>query len=169
MTFGGWPHPTACVRVLLRRAQYVAGVPDQGRIALSHQGEQQSLTSTASARPVVELIERLEAALAAKGITVFARIDHAAGATSIGMALRPTTVLIFGNPRAGTPLMQAEPLFGLDLPLRILAWEDAEGGAWLTYHDLATLARYHGVDPTSQPTLPAMTALLRALVDEAIG
>jgi uncharacterized protein (DUF302 family) len=132
---------------------------------LAHEG----LVSTAATRPVAELIERLEAALAAKGISVFARVDHAAGAAAAGMALRPTVVLVFGNPRAGTPLMQAEQLLGLDLPLRILAWEDASGRTWLTWHDPAALARYHGVDPATQPTLPAMTALLRALVDEAAG
>jgi uncharacterized protein (DUF302 family) len=132
---------------------------------LAHEG----LISTASARPVAELVERLEAALAAKGITVFARIDHAAGAAAAGMALRPTVVLIAGNPRAGTPLMQAEQLLGLDLPLRILASEDVDGQAWLTYHDPAALTRYHGIDPATQPTVPAMTALLRTLVSEAIG
>ncbi len=134
-------------------------------MALAHEG----LISMASARPVAELVERLEAALVAKGITVFARIDHAAGAASAGMALRPTVVLVFGNPRAGTPLMQTEQLFGLDLPLRILAWQDAAGGGWLTYHDPAALARYHGVDPCTQASLPAIAALLHTLVSEATG
>lgn len=101
----------------------------------------EGLISLPSARPVAELIQRLEAALAAKGITVFARIDHAAGAAAAGMALRPTCVLIFGNPRAGTPLMQAQQPIGLDLPLRILAWQDAEGRNWLSYHDLGWLVR----------------------------
>jgi uncharacterized protein (DUF302 family) len=129
----------------------------------------EGLINVPSARPVAELTDRLEAALAAKGITVFARIDHAAGAAAVGMQLRPTTVLIFGNPKAGTPLMQTEQLIGLDLPLRILAWEDAEGRSWLAYHDLDWLIRYHGIDPATQPTVTAMSALLHALTAEAVG
>jgi uncharacterized protein (DUF302 family) len=127
------------------------------------------LNNVPSVRPVAQLIERLEAALAAKGITVFARIDHAAGAAAVGMQLRPTTVLIFGNPRAGTPLMQAQQLIGLDLPLRIMAWEDEHGRSWLTWHDLDWLIRYHGIDATTQPTVAAMSALLHGLTGEAAG
>jgi uncharacterized protein (DUF302 family) len=127
------------------------------------------LISLPSARPVAELLDRLEAALAAKGITVFARIDHAAGAASVGMPLRPTSVMIFGNPRAGTPLMQAEQRIGLDLPLRILAWEDAEDRSWLTYHDLDWLVRNHGIDPGTMPPVAAMMALLHGLASEAAG
>ena len=129
----------------------------------------EGLINLPSARPVAELTVRLEAALAARGIAVFARIDHAAGAAAVGMPLRPTTVLIFGNPRAGTPLMQAEQLIGLDLPLRILAWEDAQGRSWLTFHDLDWLTRFHGIDPATQPTVAAMSALLHTLTGEAIG
>jgi uncharacterized protein (DUF302 family) len=128
---------------------------------------QEGLISIPSTRPVAELVSRLEAALAARGIPVFARIDHAAGAAAVGLTLRPTIVLIFGNPKAGTPLMQAEQTLGLDLPLRILAWEDAAGKAWLTYHDLAGLVRHHGIDPQAQPSVTAMTALLAALTTEA--
>jgi len=129
----------------------------------------EGLISLPSARPIAELLDRLEAALAAKGITVFARIDHAAGAASVGMPLRPTSVLIFGNPRAGTPLMQTEQQIGLDLPLRILAWEDSEGRSWLTYHDLDWLVRYHGIEPGTLPPVAAMTALLHGLTSEAAG
>jgi uncharacterized protein (DUF302 family) len=129
----------------------------------------EGLISLPSARPVAELLDRLEAALAAKGITVFARIDHAAGAAAVGMPLRPTSVMIFGNPRAGTPLMQAEQRIGLDLPLRILAWEDAEDRSWLTYHDLDWLVRNHGIDPGTMPPVAAMMALLHGLASEAAG
>jgi uncharacterized protein (DUF302 family) len=134
-------------------------------VAMPHEG----LISLPSARPVAELLDRLESALAAKGITVFARIDHAAGAASAGMKLRPTSVLIFGNPMAGTPLMQAEQLLGLDLPLRILAWQDAEGRSWLTYHDLDWLIRYHGIEPRALPPIAVMTELMHALTSEAAG
>jgi uncharacterized protein (DUF302 family) len=127
------------------------------------------LISVPSARPVAELIARLEAAVTARGITIFARIDHAAGAASAGMPLRPTFVLIFGNPRAGTPLMQTEQRLGLDLPLRILAWEDAAGQAWLTWHDVGWLAQCYGIEPNTQPAVAAMTALLQALANEATG
>jgi uncharacterized protein (DUF302 family) len=127
----------------------------------------EGLINLPATRPVAELIDRLEAALATRGITVFARIDHAAGAATAGMPLRPTTVLIFGDPRAGTPLMRAEQRLGLDLPLRILAWEDADGRTWLTHQDLGWLVRHHGLDPSSQPTLAAITALMHTLTNEA--
>lgn len=127
----------------------------------------EGLISLPSARPVAELLDRLEVSLAAKGISVFARIDHAVGAASVGMPLRPTAVLIFGNPRAGTPLMQTEQLIGLDLPLRILAWQDADGRSWLSWHDLDWLVRYHGMDPAQLPSMAAMTALLHDLSGEA--
>ena len=98
-----------------------------------------------SAHGVAEAIERLKALLAPKGIEVFAHIDHAAGAREVGLPLRPTQVLIFGSPRAGTPLMQARQTIGLDLPLRALLWEDDKGKAWLTYRRVADLARQHRV------------------------
>jgi uncharacterized protein (DUF302 family) len=124
---------------------------------------QDGLVSVPVLHPTPQLIERIETELKARGITIFARIDHAAGAAAVGQALRPTVVLIFGNPAAGTPLMQAEQTIGLDLPLKILAWEDASGISWLSYHDPAWLARCHGIDPATQPTLAAMTSLYAAL------
>jgi uncharacterized protein (DUF302 family) len=127
------------------------------------------LTSVAATGAVADIVSRLEAALAAKGVTQFARIDHAAGAAAVGLALPPTTVVIFGNARAGTPLMQAQRSIGLDLPLKMLAWQDADGKAWVTYQDPAWLARRHGIDPATQPTIAAMAALLAALAREAAG
>jgi uncharacterized protein (DUF302 family) len=121
----------------------------------------------ASSRSVAELVGRLETALAQRGITVFARIDHAAGAAAAGLTLRPTTVLIFGNAKTGTPLMQAEQTLGLDLPLRMLAWQDATGNTWLSYRDPAWVVRDHGIDPNTQPSVAVMTALLDALAREA--
>jgi uncharacterized protein (DUF302 family) len=102
------------------------------------------LIGVASAHSVKDSLDRLEASLKSAGIAVFARIDHAAGAKSVGMDLRPTEVLIFGNPKVGTPLMQASQTIGLDLPLKVLAWQDAAGKVWLTYTDMAWLARRHG-------------------------
>jgi uncharacterized protein (DUF302 family) len=103
------------------------------------------LVTLPSAHGATETVERLKALLAQKGIEVFAHIDHAAAARKVGLPLRPTQVLICGNPQAGTPLMQGRQTMGLDLPLRVLVWEDGEGKVWLTYRRVADLARYHDV------------------------
>lgn len=84
---------------------------------------------------VSETLDRLTAILQAKGITIFARLDQQAEAEKVGMSLLPTQLLLFGSPKAGTPLMVAEPTIGLDLPLKILAWEAADGKVWLSYND----------------------------------
>ena len=103
------------------------------------------LTTTKSMRGPQETMSRLEAAVKAKGMTVFARIDHAAGASSVGMSLNPTEVLIFGNARGGTPLMQAGQTIGIDLPLKALVWQDASGETWLSYNDPVWIAARHGL------------------------
>jgi uncharacterized protein (DUF302 family) len=108
------------------------------------------LVTLPSAHGVTATIERLRALLAQKGIEVFAHIDHAAGARQVGLPLRPTQVLIFGNPNAGTPLMQSRQTIGLDLPLRVLVWEDADGKAWLTYRAVADAARRHQIADRGQ-------------------
>ena len=82
-----------------------------------------------------ETMERLKAEAEAKGLTILARIDHTAGATQVGLQLRPTELLIFGNAKAGTPLMQSNQEVGIDLPLKALVWEDAEGKTWLAHND----------------------------------
>jgi uncharacterized protein (DUF302 family) len=104
-----------------------------------------ALVTLPSAHGVTQTVERLKALLTQKGIQVFAHIDHAAEATKVGLSLRPTQVLIFGNPKAGTPLMQSRQTVGLDLPLRALVWEDEAGKAWLTYRRVESLARQHHV------------------------
>ena len=128
--------------------------------------EGEGVVTHASAHGVADTLQRLEAALGAKQLTLFARIDHAAGAAEVGMALRPTTVVIFGNARGGTPLMQAQQTIGLDLPLKMLVWEDADGACRITYSDPAWLARRHGVDSGLKP-VAAMTALLADLAGAA--
>jgi uncharacterized protein (DUF302 family) len=123
------------------------------------------LVTLPSAHGATETVERLNGLLAQKGIEVFAHIDHAAGATSVGLPLRPTQVLIFGNPRAGTPLMQARQTVGLDLPLRVLVWEDGEGQVWLTYRPVKDLARQHHIsdrEETAQALDTDLGALARA-------
>ncbi|MEL6297340.1 MAG: DUF302 domain-containing protein [Pseudomonadota bacterium] len=86
-----------------------------------------------SAHSVKDTIDRLETALKSKGITVFARVDHAAGAKKAGLDLPPTELIIFGNPKLGTPLMQSNRAIGNDLPMKALAWEDKDGKVYLTY------------------------------------
>jgi uncharacterized protein (DUF302 family) len=112
--------------------------------------------------------ERLVAAVTARGMTVLARIDHAAAAHAVGLELRPTEVVIFGNPRVGTPLMQAVQTIGIDLPLKALVWQDAAGTTWLSYNDPHDLAARYDVQGTDA-VLAAMTAALAAVAREATG
>jgi uncharacterized protein (DUF302 family) len=115
-----------------------------------------------------DTIDRLVAAVEAKGMTVFARIDHAAGAQQAGMALRPTEVLIFGNAKGGTPLMQACQTIGIDLPLKALAWEDADGKTWLSYNEPEWLARRHGISGIAEVT-QRLGGVLAAVAKAATG
>lgn len=92
-----------------------------------------------------DTMNRLEEIVKKRGLNVFARIDHAAGAAKIGKVLRPTEILIFGNPQGGTPLMECAQSAGIDLPLKALVWEDATSQVWLGYNDPAFLAQRHGV------------------------
>jgi uncharacterized protein (DUF302 family) len=114
-----------------------------------------------------ETMDRLAAAVTSRGISIMARIDHAAAAAAMGMELRPTEVLIFGNPRAGTPLMQAAQMVGIDLPLKALVWQDEGGMTWLAYNDPQWLAQRHGVDAGLDRTLHAMADVLAAVAKEA--
>jgi uncharacterized protein (DUF302 family) len=114
-----------------------------------------------------ETMDRLAAAVTSRGISIMARIDHAAAAAAIGMELPPTELLIFGNPRAGTPLMQAVQTVGIDLPLKALVWQDEGGTTWLAYNDPRWLAQRHGVDAGLDRTLHAMADALAAIAREA--
>jgi uncharacterized protein (DUF302 family) len=127
------------------------------------------LVTLASKFSVKETLDRLETDLKAKGITVFARIDHAAGAASVTMPLKPTELLIFGNPKAGTPLMQSKQTAGIDLPLKVLGWEDAERKVWLTYNDPSWLARRHRLGPDTDASVNALAAALANLAKAAAG
>jgi uncharacterized protein (DUF302 family) len=124
------------------------------------------LVTVPSAHGAAATLDRLEALLKQKGVTVFARVDHAAGAAAVGLPLRPTAVLLFGNPQVGTPLMQSNQTAGIDLPLKALAWEDADGRSWLTYNDPAYVARRHSV-VNRDDILRAMAAALEALAKAA--
>ncbi len=103
------------------------------------------LTTMESPHDVKTTIDRLEAAAWAKGLTIFARIDHGAGAAVAGLQLRPTELIIFGNAKGGTPLMQEQQTIGIDLPLKALAWQDQAGKTWLTWNEPAWLAARHGL------------------------
>ncbi len=103
------------------------------------------LVTVKSTRSAKETMDRLENLVEQRGLTVFARIDHAAGAARIGKSLRPTELLIFGNPQGGTPFMECAQSVGIDLPLKALVWEDTAGQVWLGYNDPAFLAKRHGV------------------------
>ena len=98
-------------------------------------------------------------------MTVFARVDHAANATAAGMSLRPTELVIFGNPKGGTVLMQDQQRAGIDLPLKALVWEDADGRVSVTYNDPAWIARRHSIGHAA--AVAAMTAALEAVVQQA--
>jgi uncharacterized protein (DUF302 family) len=125
------------------------------------------LTTLRSSYGPKDTMDRLEAEVKARGMTAFARIDHAAGAAAAGLALRPTEVLIFGNARAGTPLMQAVQTVGLDLPLRALVWQDASGDTWLSYNDPAWLSQRHGISGETDKAVGMMTAALDAVAKAA--
>ena len=113
-----------------------------------------------------ETLNRLDAAIKAQGMTVFARIDHAAGAAEAGLTLAPTELIIFGNARGGTPLMQSVQTVGIDLPLKALVWEDASGTTWLSYNEPSWIARRHGV-ANAEPVVSKMSAALSAMSRKA--
>jgi uncharacterized protein (DUF302 family) len=125
------------------------------------------LVSVQSRVSAHETLVRFLAALATRKLTVFARVDHAAGAASVGLTLRPTDVVIFGNPMGGTALMQDQQSAGIDLPLKVLVWEDADGKVWLTYNDPAWVAQRHGLGAASGAAVTAMAALLSAIAQES--
>jgi uncharacterized protein (DUF302 family) len=125
------------------------------------------LTTIRSHHGPKDTMDRLEAEVRAKGMTVFARIDHAAGASAAGLSLRPTEVLIFGNAKAGTPLMQSVQTAAIDLPLKALVWQDGSGDTWLSYNDPAWLAQRHGAGAEAQATVGIMTSALNAVATAA--
>ena len=114
-----------------------------------------------------DTMNRLETEIKAKGLAVFARIDHAAGAAEVGLSLLPTELLIFGNAKGGTPLMQAVQTIGIDLPLKALVWQDAFGTTWLSYNDPNWLARRHNLGREGDATVKAMAAVLDAMAKAA--
>ena len=127
------------------------------------------LVTLQSAHDFKITLERLLTAIESKGIAVFARIDHAAGAASVGLALRPTTLVVFGNPAAGTPLMQAAQTAGIDLPLKALVWQDASGAVLLSYNDPAWIAARHELGAEANKAVSNLAAAIEALARHATG
>ena len=126
----------------------------------------EGLTSIQSKFGPKETMDRLQAEIRAQGMTVFARIDHAAGASEVGLTLPPTEVVIFGNARGGTPLMQSVQTVGIDLPLKALVWEDAAGTTWLSYNEPGWIAQRHSV-ANAKPVVSKMAAALSAMSRKA--
>jgi uncharacterized protein (DUF302 family) len=126
----------------------------------------EGLTSIRSRFGPKETMDRLQAEIRAKGMTVFARIDHAAGAAEVGLTLAPTELIIFGNARGGTPLMQASQTAGIDLPLKALVWQDAAGKTWLSYNEPGWIAQRHSI-ANADPVVSKMTAALSAMSRKA--
>lgn len=124
------------------------------------------LISVVSPRSAAETMARLEGIVKERGLNVFARIDHAAGAAKIGKTLRPTELLIFGNPQGGTPLMECAQTAGIDLPLKALVWQDEAGKVMLSYNDLEYLAKRHGAAscPAVENLKKALTGIAQAAV-----
>jgi uncharacterized protein (DUF302 family) len=114
-----------------------------------------------------ETMDRLENLLQQKGMTIFARVDHAAGAKKVGKTLRPTELLIFGNPQGGTPFMECAQTIGIDLPLKALVWEDASGQVWLGYNDPAFLAARHEV--AQCPVVAKLQKAMAGFAQETVG
>lgn len=135
-------------------------------LPLTAASEDAGIVRKPSRHTVQQTLDRLEALVEEKGFTVFVRIDHAAGARKAGKSLRPTQLLIFGNPAVGTALMSSAQSAGLDLPIRVAAWEDAQGRVWLAYQAPAALAARHGITDRTQ-VVEKMSAALAGLTDAA--
>jgi uncharacterized protein (DUF302 family) len=125
------------------------------------------LITLACSFPVQETIDRLSEAVTRAGLVIFARVDHAKGAADVGMPLRPTQLLLFGQARGGTPLMQENQTAGIDLPLKALAWTDENGQTWLSYNDPEWIAQRHGLGEASMAAVQAMQGGLAKLASAA--
>ena len=126
----------------------------------------EGLTTVPSRFGPKETMDQLATEIQAREMKVFARIDHATGAAEVGLTLRPTELIIFGNARGGTPLMQWVQTVGIDLPLKLLVWQDAQGKTWISYNEPGWIARRHGVSD-AQPVVNKMADLLSAISRKA--
>jgi uncharacterized protein (DUF302 family) len=131
----------------------MASLPDNGMVHLS------------SAYSVPETLKRLESVLQSKNLTIFARIDHSGEAEKAGLNMRPTQLIIFGSPKAGTPLMVASPTLAIDLPLKALAWKDADGKVWLSYNNPEFLKQRHNVPEDLVENIAGVGALIHKAIE----
>jgi len=131
----------------------MASLPDNGLIHLK------------SPYSVPETLKRLQSVLQAKNLDVFARVDHSGEAEKVGLKMRPTQLIVFGSPKAGTPLMVASPTLAIDLPLKALAWEDADGQVWLSYNSPEYLKQRHNVPDELVKNIAGVGALLEKAVE----
>ena len=131
----------------------MASLPDNGLIHLR------------SPYSVPETLKRLQSVLQAKNLDVFARVDHSGEAGKVGLKMRPTQLIVFGSPKAGTPLMVASPTLAIDLPLKALAWEDADGQVWLSYNSPEYLKQRHKVPDELVKNIAGVGALLEKAVE----
>jgi uncharacterized protein (DUF302 family) len=141
----------ACTAVVLSSVVTLAAAAADGLVAVK------------SPHSAQVTMDKLESVAKEKGLNIFARIDHAAGAAKIGKTLRPTAVLVFGNPQGGTPFMECGQSVGIDLPLKALVWQDEASQVWVGYNDPAWIAKRHGVEscavvPNLQKALQGLTA-----------
>jgi uncharacterized protein (DUF302 family) len=124
-------------------------------------GKNSGLINIRSNHSVDETVEKLKAILQSKGITLFALIDHSGEAAKAGIQMRPTKLVVFGNPKGGTPVMLAAPSSAIDLPLKILIWEDAQGKVWVTYNSPAYLRERHNIPVELLPNVSVIEALAK--------
>lgn len=114
---------------------------------------------------VEETVRKLKGILQAKGVTLFALVDHSGESEKAGMKMRPTKLVIFGTPKAGTPVMVASPSSAIDLPLKILIWEDAQGNVWVTYNSSSYLRDRHGIPSELMPNIEIIETLAKKAAD----
>jgi uncharacterized protein (DUF302 family) len=126
------------------------------------------LITLESAFDATETVARLHSAITTSGNSIFALFDHAAAAVATGLSLRPTTVIAFGNPAAGTKLMQMHQMVGIDLPLKILVWQDEANKVRIGYNDPQRLSDRHGLGPEAQPVITAMARLLATVTEQSV-
>ncbi len=151
----------------MKRLACVLAVAAVVRPAPAGAAEGDGMITARSPVAVPALIDRVEAFVTAHGAAVVARIDHAAAGAKVGLPLRPTTLLVFGNPRIGTPLMQCDQRAGIELPLKALAWQDAAGQAWLGVTDPAAFATRYRLGPGCDAAVTAAASAMHALVEAA--
>jgi uncharacterized protein (DUF302 family) len=122
-------------------------------------GSDSGIIDISSSHPVDETVEKLKGILQTRGVTLFALVDHSGEAEKVGVKMRPTKLLIFGNPKAGTPVMLAAPSSAIDLPLKILIWEDAQGKVWVTYNSAVYLQERHSLPPELRRNIEVVETL----------